>query len=75
MRTRLPFEQIFPIRDPASARLSRCKADCMLSAGVIDRDDWVKVYARSAALLGYAGLDRVRPQLAQRRSADLPVAG
>ena len=51
MRPGLSLDQIFPIRDAASARLGRVKADCLLDAGVIDWEDHRQVYARAAALL------------------------
>ncbi len=57
MRSELFFDHIFPIRNDASARLMRLKADCLLEAGVIDAEDWLSVYARTAAVLGFRGLD------------------
>jgi hypothetical protein len=36
----------------------RLKADCLLEAGVIDAEDWLSVYARTAAVLGFNELDR-----------------
>ncbi len=53
MRSELFFDHIFPIRNAASARLMRLKADCLLEAGVIDAEDWLSVYARTAAVLGF----------------------
>lgn len=55
MRSGCSFDQIFPIRDVASANLMRLKADCLLDAGVIDFREHREVYARSAALLEDAG--------------------
>ncbi len=57
MRSELFFDLIFPIRSDASARLMRLKADCLLEAGVIDAEDWLSVYERTAAVLGFRELD------------------
>jgi len=54
MRSGLSFDHIFPIRNDASARLMRLKADCLLQAGVIDAEERSEVYARSGAVLGFA---------------------
>jgi len=51
MRSGLSFDTLFPIRNDASARLMRLKADCLLEAGVIDAEDRLKVYARSGAVM------------------------
>jgi hypothetical protein len=52
MRKGLSFDQIFPIRDPASALLMRMKADCLLQASAIEPEDRSLVYAMAAAMLG-----------------------
>jgi hypothetical protein len=70
MRSGLLFDHIFPVRNDASARLMRLKADCLLDAGVIDAEDWLIVYARTAAVLGFRELDSgtlfaVRPEQSQ----------
>ncbi len=57
MRSGLFFDHIFPVRNEASARLMRLKADCLLEAAVIDAEDWLSVYARTAAVLGFHELD------------------
>lgn len=54
MRAGLLFDHIFPIDGPASAKLMRMKADCLLRAGVIDVVERDLVYRRSAALPGFA---------------------
>ncbi len=61
MRSGLSFDQIFPIRNDASARLMRLKADCLFSAGIIDAEDRLAVYARTSAKLG---LSELRPMAA-----------
>ena len=53
MREGLFFDHIFPMNDPASAKLMRLKADCLLRAGVIDAADRDLVYSRSAAVPGF----------------------
>jgi hypothetical protein len=57
MRSGLSFDSIFPVRNEASARLMRLKADCLLEAGVIEPDEWQSVYARTAAVLGFHELE------------------
>ena len=54
MRSGLSIDHIFPIRNDASARLMRLKADCLLQAGVIDAEERVAVYASAGAVLGFA---------------------
>ncbi len=56
MRSGLSFDHIFPIRNDASARLMRLKADCLFDAGVIDAADRLTVYARTSAALGSSEL-------------------
>jgi len=51
MRSGLSLDQVFPIRDSASATLARRKADCLFEAGVIDAEDRLAVYGRSATML------------------------
>jgi hypothetical protein len=53
MRSGLLFDHIFPIRSEASARLMRLKAECLLEAGIIEVEDWLTVYGRTAAVLGF----------------------
>jgi hypothetical protein len=57
MRSGLSFDHIFPIRNDASARLMRLKADCLFDAGVISAEDRRTVYACSRAVLGFAHQD------------------
>jgi hypothetical protein len=56
MREGLFFDHIFPMNDPASAKLMRLKADCLLRAGVIGAADRDLVYARSAAVPGFGDI-------------------
>jgi hypothetical protein len=49
MRSGLDPELIFPIHDEPSARLALLKAECLLSAQVIDARDAAKVFERAAA--------------------------
>jgi hypothetical protein len=51
MRGDLPFDQIFPIHDAASASLARVKADRLWDAGVIDSEERQRVYGRSETVL------------------------
>jgi len=51
MRGDLSFDQIFPIRDAASANLARVKADRLWDAGVIDSEERQRVYGRSETVL------------------------
>lgn len=51
MRSGLSLDQIFPIRNDASARLMRLKADCLFQAGIIDAEERLVVYARTGAAL------------------------
>jgi hypothetical protein len=57
MRSGLSFDNIFPVRNEASAQLMRLKADCLLESGVIEAEDWLSVYARTAAVLGFRELE------------------
>jgi hypothetical protein len=47
----LNLDDIFPMKDAASATLMRRKADCLRHAGVIGDAERLRVYARSALLL------------------------
>ena len=51
MRVGASFDQIFPMRDAASAQLMRLKADCLFRAGTINATERCEVYLRSVALL------------------------
>jgi hypothetical protein len=44
-------EQIFPVKDAASAALMLVKADCLHKAGVITEEDRQWVYSRARAFL------------------------
>jgi hypothetical protein len=73
MREGLVFEQIFPIGGPASAKLMRLKADCLLRAGVIDAAERDVVYACSAGVLGFAAGWAAEPEtVAPGLMPDLP---
>ncbi len=61
MRSGLSFDQIFPIRNDASARLMRVKADCLFNAGVIDAEDRLAVYARTSSALGFSEFAAMAP--------------
>ena len=51
MRTSLDPYLIFPIHDEPSARLALLKAECLLSARVIDAPNATKVFQRAAVFL------------------------
>jgi hypothetical protein len=51
MRTGLDPSLIFPIYDEPSAHLALLKAECLLSAHIIDARDAAKVFERAAVLL------------------------
>jgi hypothetical protein len=61
MRAGLSFNQIFPIRNNASALLMRLKADCLFHAGIIDAEDRLAVYARTSSALGFSEFTAMAP--------------
>jgi hypothetical protein len=52
MRSGLNFDTVFPIKDPASARLMLLKARCLLAAEVISEPDALEVVRRASAIQG-----------------------
>ena len=47
----LDLNQIFPIKDVASARLMKLKALCLFRAGVVSEQDMAMIQARADAFI------------------------
>ena len=80
MRRGLNFDTLFPISDPASARLMLVKARCLLAAEVISETEALEVARRANAIQRTckAGIDGSRPSgwrgLSRAGSSSLPIS-
>ena len=54
MRAKLDLNDVFPIKDEASAKLMRFKAECLLRAGIITERERQAVDARAVETLKLA---------------------